>query len=140
MDQPSHSLTFELEMHLGATENNCDEIVKAIKELKFTLQDQLKHQEKQMNTIMEEFYAFMKSSTVHVSFSRSKGENLSDGIAKIASDHDGSMGVVRNITYLIFLFLPSCDISCVVFLPISFLNQDFNYSKGMFVENSSSTS
>jgi hypothetical protein len=42
-------------MRLGAMENNHDEIVKVIKELKSTLQDQLKHQEKQMNTFMEDY-------------------------------------------------------------------------------------
>ncbi len=56
-----------------------------------------------MNTIMEEFCAFMKSSTAHVNFSRSKGENLLDGITKIASNHDGNMRMVRNITRLICL-------------------------------------
>jgi hypothetical protein len=52
---------------------------------------------------MEEFCAFMKSSTAHVNFSRSKGENLLDGITKIASNHDGNMRMVRNITRLICL-------------------------------------
>ncbi len=65
---------------------------------------------------MEELRAFMKPSIIHVSFARSKGENLSDGIAKITFDHDGNMGVVRNITYLICLCLPSYDISCVIIL------------------------
>jgi len=65
---------------------------------------------------VEKLQAFMKSSIIHVKFSRSKGEILSDGIAKIAFDHDGNMGVIRNITYLICLCLPSYDISCVVIL------------------------
>jgi hypothetical protein len=94
--------------------------VKATKELKSTLQDQLKHQEKQINTIMEQLCAFMKSSIVHVSFSGSKGEKLLNGIRKIAFDHDGSMGLVRNITYLICLCLPSYDILCAVILLVSF--------------------
>ncbi len=78
-------------------EDNHDEIVKVIEELKSTLQGQLKHQEKQMNVIMVELCAFMKSSTAHVSFSKSKGEILSNDISKIASDNDGSMGVVRKL-------------------------------------------
>jgi hypothetical protein len=52
---------------------------------------------------MEELCAFMKSSTAHVNFSRSKGEILSNGITKITFDHDGIMEVVRNITHLICL-------------------------------------
>jgi len=97
MDQPSHSLISKLEMCLGAMENNRDEIVKATEELKSTLQGQLKHQEKEMNAIMVELCAFMKSSTVRVNFSRSKGEILSNDISKIAYDNDGSMGVVRKL-------------------------------------------
>jgi hypothetical protein len=84
-------------MRLGTMEDNHDEIVKATEELKSTLQGQLKHQEKQMNAIMVELCAFMKSSIAHVSFSRSKGEILSNGISKIASNNDGSMGVVRKL-------------------------------------------
>ncbi len=107
-------------------ENNHDEIMKAIEELKSTLQDQLKHQEKQMNTIMEELHAFLKTSTAHVKISRLKGGKLLDGIEKFAFDRDGSMGVVRNIIYVIFLCFPSCEISCVVILLFSFFNQKFN--------------
>jgi hypothetical protein len=94
--------------------------VKAIEELKSTLQDQLKHQEKKMNTIMEQLCAFMRLSIVYVNFSRSKGGKLSDGVAKIASNHDGSMGMVRNITYLICLCPQSYDILCVIILLVSF--------------------
>ncbi len=61
---------------------------------------------------MEKLRAFMKSSIIHVNFSRSKGEKLSDGIAKIAFDHDGNMGIVRNITYLICLSSKLWHIMC----------------------------
>ncbi len=65
-----------------------------------------------MNTIMEELCAFMKSSTAHVNFSRSKGEILSNGITKITFDHDGIMEVVRNITHLICLSSKMWYIMC----------------------------
>jgi hypothetical protein len=80
---------------------------------------------------MEELCAFMKSSIVHVNFSKSKRGKLLDGIAKVAFDRHGSMGLVRNIAYFFFLCFPSYDISCVVILLVSFQNQYFNYSKGM---------
>jgi hypothetical protein len=75
---------------------------------------------------MEIFCAFMKSSIVHVSFFGLKGGKLLDGVTKITFDHDGNMEVVKNITYEICLCLPSSNISCVVILLVSFLNQDFN--------------
>jgi hypothetical protein len=75
---------------------------------------------------MEFFCAFMKSSIVHVSFFGSKVEKLSNGVAKITSNHVGSMEVVKNIIYEICLCLPSFDVSCVIILLFSVLNQDFN--------------
>jgi len=53
---------------------------------------------------MEKLCAFMKSSIIHVSFFGSKGEELSNGVTKTTSDHDGSMEMVKNITYEICLF------------------------------------
>jgi hypothetical protein len=63
-------------MRLGAMEDNHDEIVKAIEELKSTLQGQLKHQEKQMITIMVELCAFMKSCNRSCQFFKIKGGNF----------------------------------------------------------------
>jgi hypothetical protein len=59
-------------------------------------------------------------------FQDQRGKKLLDGITKITYDHDGSMGMVRNITHLICLCLPKCDISRVVIILVSFLNEDFN--------------
>jgi len=97
-------------MRLGAMEDNHDEIVKAIEELKSTLQGQLKHQEKQMNAIILSNFQGQRGKFYQMEFQKL---HL---IMMVAWEWQGN--------YLSKLFMSSklWHIMCKTILLVSFLN------------------
>jgi hypothetical protein len=96
LDNASQSLTSHINLRTGAMENNSEELVKVIEDLKSS-NDQLMQKQDHMFNKLEEIFSFLKSIATLGTQPVLEGGKMSNVVVdKMIAFHDGNMVVISS--------------------------------------------